>query len=183
MPETPKLDLGVEQVLCALHDDENMKWIRGSAVTERAFLIGASKFAEAIFPDQESKLLRIAIMGTLWGRESDDPFSISEAGKLYSEFRDGMESYCSSAIRNGSDFDFPEETLNSISGLVERLSDQNSFALDACRRCFAQIRHGLSELHLTQESNREKAIDKIYGNSRSLEEPLRFLSGSQAAKN
>jgi hypothetical protein len=161
LPETPKLDLGVEQVLSALLDDENMKWIRGSALTERAFLIGASKFAEAIFPDQENKLLRFAIMGTLWGRESDDPFLISEAGKLYSEFRDGMESYCSSAIRNESAFDFPEETLNSVSGLVERLS----------------------ELQHTQESNREKAIDMIYGNSRSLEEPLRFLSGSQAAKN
>jgi hypothetical protein len=105
LPETPKFDLGVEAVLSSLLDDESIKWIRGSALTERAFLIGASKFAKAIFPNQDSKLLVLAIMGTLWAREKDDPFSSSEAGKLYSELRDRIESYCGSAIRGGSDFD------------------------------------------------------------------------------
>ena len=180
LPETPKFDLGVEAVLSSLRDDESIKWIRGSHLTERAFLIGALKFAEANFPDQDhSKWFVLAFMETLWVR--DDPFPCSEAGKLYSELRGRIESYCDTAIRGGSDLYSTEEILNNMSDLVDRFAEQNSSARDACRRSIDDIRQGLLEIQHNQAPNTE-AIDEIFGIYRWLEEPLRYLTGTQAPK-
>jgi hypothetical protein len=179
LADAEKLEQGVDGVLSALLHDESVAWVRDSALTERAFLIGANKFASAVFPGQDGKLLQLALARTLWARQGDDPFSASEMGKLYSDLLSQLDSYCSSVLREEAGVDFPEEPLNKMRDLVDRLSEQNRSALDACRHYISQISHLSLELNDTFAANRE-GIKRIYDNARWLEEPLRFLSGSKA---
>lgn len=178
MAEVGKLEEAADEVLSSLLDEESLKWVRESALTERAFLIGANRFAEAAFPDQESKRLGAAIMRTLWHRRDGDPFLGSEAGKLYSDFRQQLDAYFSASM-GGDKADFPEGLLHKLSDTVERVSDENAAALDACRDCFEQIWHGLAVVKDTPEPD-QAGFASIHRIATALEDPLRFLSGGKA---
>ncbi len=179
MAEVEKLEQAAGEVLASLWDDESLKWVRESALAERAFLIGANKFAEAVFPGQESKRLGVAIMRTILTRQHDDPFLASEVGQLYSDLRRQWEWYCGAVIE-GKKVDFPEDLLKKSSDLIDGISKQNSAALDHCRRCVGQIWQGLAAFKNAPETNRE-AIARMYDIFGSLEEPLRFLTGGKAS--
>ena len=78
----------IEAAKNSLKNDSDIAWICNSAFLERAYYLGLYKGLSSISDDQSlDKLLLYCLMNTIWERDVDNSFNLTQIGKNFQQLK------------------------------------------------------------------------------------------------
>ena len=125
-------EVAVESAVSAAKDslisDSDVKWIRNSALLERAYYLGLYKGLISISDSHSLNILLFhALMNTVWERAGDNSFDSTMIGKLFQQMKDDFN-----VAINGEKFatESTVDLMNQIHSLDNQWRSCVSHALD-----------------------------------------------------
>jgi len=169
--EVIRTDLPLKDRLEITLEKSDFRWMRSSALTERAYWIGAYQVTKELGIDKENRLLS-RLLKTLWKRSADDTFSSTSVGAKHKVLLENID-------HKNKDLTELTGNLEDLKKLLHKLNNEWGETLQFARERIEELQnllvnHNISVSHDSEVS--ETRLIQLRHFISSLEEPLRRLS-------